>query len=511
VNNELPTSLKSKASEISNLTKAERAGESALHEHRLHLGQLLSDAYAEIGDRRDGTKKAFLAACGLIDRTALNYIDYLRASVEVPKLFRDADSNPRYPTYREVAMALAKPRNYRQDPDAELKSLLRRLVAAPKILANRGTSAALKVDLRCACANLAHTIEALGECKREPPDVSKAVRFTEATVNEKLVPTTKEEHWGRSRPVSAGALMDLLELSLDTCDPGCPAKGDGCYAEQNPSVIRQTNAGYGIPDMVVHVFAVRVMTAALVHHGVAKDGGRSGDEGRDLRLFGSGDVRTDEDAKRYAVYNQDRRNAGGGVTFGYTHSWHYIFRQSFGGIVMLASIHSAEEIAEAQQRGYAPFLLWAADAFPNGDKAFKLPGSDATFVPCLEQTRKIPCVQCRLCLDDQKLLKENRVPVVLLHGQIVSASRLKRFDAARAPDGEIKPVLRADRLLPPRRGDLESIASPLKNSGYSKTEATKAALEVLRLLPDASFDDQLKAALRIALRNAPRRRSQGRR
>ena len=60
-------------------------------------------------------------------------------------------------------------------------------------------------------------------------------------------------------------------------------------------------------------------------------------------------------------------------------------------------------------RGYAASIVTA----DMPDKAFKEDG--ITYVPCLEQTKGITCVECRLCFDDSALLAKKIVIVFKLH------------------------------------------------------------------------------------------------
>ena len=93
----------------------------------------------------------------------------------------------------------------------------------------------------------------------------------------------------------------------------------------------------------------------------------------------------------------------------YAHAWETIKRASWGAMSVLASCHTKDEVKRAMSRGYAASIVTA----DMPDKAFKEDG--ITYVPCLEQTKGITCVECRLCFDDSALLAKKIVIVFKLH------------------------------------------------------------------------------------------------
>jgi hypothetical protein len=107
----------------------------------------------------------------------------------------------------------------------------------------------------------------------------------------------------------------------------------------------------------------------------------------------------------------------GGASWTYTHLWREVPRSAFGAINVLASVESPEEIEVAAAAGYSAAIT--VDAFPSR-KAFKLPGSSFTLVPCPAEVRgdgarRVTCVACRLCLD-RDLLALNVAIAFEAHG-----------------------------------------------------------------------------------------------
>lgn len=92
---------------------------------------------------------------------------------------------------------------------------------------------------------------------------------------------------------------------------------------------------------------------------------------------------------------------------------------SSDAVAVLASVEQPAEIDVARKRGYASILV-VAD-FQN-TKAFKVPPSKATVVPCPAETHGTPCIRCRLCLDSDLLAIKAAIGL-RVHGQHGTAAR----------------------------------------------------------------------------------------
>ncbi len=247
--------------------------------------------------------------------------------------------------------------------------------------------------------------------------INGTVSFKTRSANRKLAPRRLVDAGNRKRPVPVGPYVCSTYLPIQkTCSDACPWKNKGCYAQAgftNSSIDKLDEAAKTFtPDEVVAEEARRIRRA---FHGrrIPRDGGRHGQDGRDLRLHDSGDVTTAKQASLLAAAADDWLRRGGGVPWTYNHGWRHIPRKSFGKISVLASVETPEDIECARRRGYAAAIV--VDKFPS-KKAFKLPGSSATIIPCPAETSGSTCVQCRKCLNADALLRRNEAIAFQAHG-----------------------------------------------------------------------------------------------
>jgi hypothetical protein len=247
--------------------------------------------------------------------------------------------------------------------------------------------------------------------------INDTVSFKTRSANRKLGPRRLDTVGNRKRPVPVGPFVCSTYTSIQkTCSNACPWKNNGCYPQSGftKSLIHTLDeaARDFTPDEVVAEEARRICRA---FHGwrIPQDGGRHGQDGRDLRLHDSGDVTTAEQASLLAATADDWIRRGGGVPWTYTHAWRQIPRKSFGKISVLASVETPEDIERARSLGYASAIV--VDKFPS-KRAFRLPGSSATIIPCPAEKSGRTCVQCRLCLDADGLLRRNEAIAFQAHG-----------------------------------------------------------------------------------------------
>jgi hypothetical protein len=195
----------------------------------------------------------------------------------------------------------------------------------------------------------------------------------------------------KTGPVSA------TYASQASCPDTCPLLGGGCYGEAGR---------VGIHTAKLNVHATTSLEVAKAE--AAQIDGLSGL--MDLRVHVVGDCRSDVEAEIVggaAARFMARRRPTDAWT--YAHAWETIKRVSWGAMSVLASCHTKDEVKRAMSRGYAASIVTA----DMPDKAFKEDG--ITYVPCLEQTKGITCVECRLCFDDSALLAKKIVIVFKLH------------------------------------------------------------------------------------------------
>jgi hypothetical protein len=148
-----------------------------------------------------------------------------------------------------------------------------------------------------------------------------------------------------------------------------------------------------------------------------------------LRLKVGGDTPSAEYAEGLADACETYTAKHNQPTYGYTHNWQNIPRESFGKISMLASCDHISDIANAKARGYATATV--VSHFPNGNKLFVIDGQK--LVPCPEQCssdeKHVQCVDCKLCCNDANLRKHDITIAFNAHGR--KSEQLKATLAAQ--------------------------------------------------------------------------------
>lgn len=192
-----------------------------------------------------------------------------------------------------------------------------------------------------------------------------------------------------------------------SCPAMCPFLQNGCYAENG----------------FMGGFITKRLNKSPAHTSlaVARDEADAIDElagSRDLRLHMVGDCRTEEEtlvvaaaARRYL----DRAQLATGRrprAWTYTHSWREVPREAWGEVSVLASCESAQDVVEARAQGYAAAVVVERHYTQKRHDAGPL-----RFLPCPEQTRGVTCVDCRLCMDDQRLLEAGLTIEFEVHGR----------------------------------------------------------------------------------------------
>lgn len=247
-----------------------------------------------------------------------------------------------------------------------------------------------------------------------PLSAAGAARFVPVSHNRKLAPIERIPTGTRPRPRTRGPFVSTTDVSIAaTCNDACSFKGGGCFAEAGFTrfTARKLDAaarGLTADDVIAE--EVRLIDAAFDSGPVPQDGARGG---RDLRLHVGGDVGSARGAQLLAGAAGRWRDRGGGAVWSFTHAWRDVPRETWGSISVLASLERPQDIEAARAAGYAAAIV--VNEFPS-DKAFILPGSSAKIVPCPAETRGKTCVECRLCLDADKLAKRNVAIAFEAHG-----------------------------------------------------------------------------------------------
>lgn len=169
-----------------------------------------------------------------------------------------------------------------------------------------------------------------------------------------------------------------------TCPKSCVLRDAGCYAQNS-------RAGFTNRRLEAAAKGKHALTVAKAE--AAKIRALKVPPGHPLRLHVTGDCRTEAAARVLAAAADDYR---GGSVWTYTHAWRDIPREAWGRISVLASCESMRDAREARARGYVPALIVAEH--PEDGRAWEDDNGER-WVPCPEQTRGVPCVDCRLCFD----------------------------------------------------------------------------------------------------------------
>jgi len=138
----------------------------------------------------------------------------------------------------------------------------------------------------------------------------------------------------------------------------------------------------------------------------------------DLRIHTAGDSTTRKGTRLIAAAVARWQQRGGGQAWGYTHAWQSTERSDWGPVSTLASVQNAAEARSAVERGWFPTIVVKAHTFKRladmrqgRHLAFKLQGSDITWIPCPAQNpdkdKQIACVNCRMCMNDQLHIGRN--------------------------------------------------------------------------------------------------------
>lgn len=193
-----------------------------------------------------------------------------------------------------------------------------------------------------------------------------------------------------------------------TCPSSCPLKDQGCYAQTSfvgMINLRMQRRAKGESVMDVARSEAKAIDASY--------NGGPVPQGRALRLHVAGDSRTLLGTRIINKAVARWKQRGGGDCWSYTHAWKHVPRGEWSNVSILASIQNTSEVEAAKAQGYAPSIV--VPEHPS-DKAYKLPGSDTTFIPCPNQTRGVGCTDCNLCMKADWLHETNRGIAFSVHG-----------------------------------------------------------------------------------------------
>lgn len=194
----------------------------------------------------------------------------------------------------------------------------------------------------------------------------------------------------QDRKLSTDSRVSATWVAQASCPDSCPFRGAGCYAETGRSGMhtRRINAAEAKGDY--NALELARMEAQAID-------GLSGKN--PLRIHVVGDCKTVGAAKTVAAAAARYAAKHNQKVWTYTHATN-VPRAAWGPVSILRSCQTMGEVKEAHKRGWATALVVAGF---KSEKAYSL-GDGFTGIPCPYQTGKTKsCVDCGLCLDDQKL------------------------------------------------------------------------------------------------------------
>lgn len=210
--------------------------------------------------------------------------------------------------------------------------------------------------------------------------------------------------------------MDATYASIDrTCPSTCALKSAGCYAQT--SFVGITNARLTKEASTLSALQVARSEASAIRN-TYKD---KITKETYLRIHVSGDTKVRKGVVSINAAVKSLLTKGLKAAYSYTHSWRNIPRKLWSNVSVLASVDSVSQVEQARKNGYAPAIVVSEFA---SDKAFKIPGSDVTFIPCPAQTRDITCGQCKLCMKADFLYQNNKGIAFAAHG--VAKGKIKK-------------------------------------------------------------------------------------
>jgi hypothetical protein len=193
----------------------------------------------------------------------------------------------------------------------------------------------------------------------------------------------------KSKNSKLGANISATYASIEkTCPDSCGLKGKGCYAQTGYVGItnaRLNKSGQSDPSRIAREEAILIDQSF--------DSKSAG--GKIIRLHVSGDSRTRKGTTYLANAAKRFLQKGGEFVYSYTHAWKTVPRKFWGKVSIMASCDSFADANLAMKSGYAPTTV--VQKFPS-TKAFTVPGSSVTWIPCPSQTIDRTCSQCKLCM-----------------------------------------------------------------------------------------------------------------
>lgn len=195
-------------------------------------------------------------------------------------------------------------------------------------------------------------------------------------------------------------LVHATYASQESCPSSCPLRDNGCYAESGHTAFqtrRLNQASVGASPLDVARAEAEAIRGTL--------------SGRlDLRLHVVGDCATSEAAATVAEAALSTLKPGRRA-WSYTHAAADVERAAWGKVSVLASCETPTQVKAAQDAGWATAIILPQFA---QDGLHEVAGLKV--LPCVNQTRGVQCVDCRLCFNDARLRDKGITIAFTPHG-----------------------------------------------------------------------------------------------
>lgn len=230
------------------------------------------------------------------------------------------------------------------------------------------------------------------------------LEYTEPKIQKKVCIAVE-----KSRNSKTG-LVSATYMPIQSCPRTCPFLDKGCYAQTSHTGMKLIGLNKAAKERKLYKavdLAIEEANAIDKLSGV-----------NPLRLHIVGDCKTKEAVKILSAAAEKYMNKHNQPVWTYTHAWRNIPRDTWEHISVLASCETLDECKQAMKKGYAAAIV----RLKPFDKSFRWEGLNMT--ACKEQTKGIKCKECQLCMNDKKLLQDNKVICFFPHG--IKAGSIKK-------------------------------------------------------------------------------------
>jgi len=198
-------------------------------------------------------------------------------------------------------------------------------------------------------------------------------------------------------------------VAQQSCPDSCAFLHSGCFAQNGflgGNIVKPLNRGV----------AATMTRIEIAQQEAEMIDGLTGEH--DLRLHVVGDSTTADGTRLLAAAARRYSSRHLRAVWTYTHAWRFLPRRLWGSISVLASCETPDDVRDARRRGYATALVVANG---RGDRLYE--SGSMKVLPCPEQTRGIPCAQCRLCQRDDYLRDAGITIAFTVHGSVASKAK----------------------------------------------------------------------------------------